>query len=39
MSAADGQITAVAPAYGLTLATRNTGDFEPCGIATIDPWA
>lgn len=35
---ADCQIAAIAAARGLAVATRNTGDFQGCGIAVIDPW-
>jgi predicted nucleic acid-binding protein len=34
----DALIAASAQAQGLTLATRNTRDFEAFGIALIDPW-
>jgi len=36
---ADAQIAAIARAQGAAIATRNTVDFESCGIALIDPWA
>jgi predicted nucleic acid-binding protein len=36
---ADLQIAGIATAYGLELATRNTGDFAGLGLALIDPWA
>jgi predicted nucleic acid-binding protein len=35
---ADLQIAGVALAYGLELATRNTGDFSGLGITLVDPW-
>ncbi|MFM9865737.1 MAG: PIN domain-containing protein [Micropepsaceae bacterium] len=35
---ADLQIAGTAVAYDLSLATRNTGDFEAFGITLIDPW-
>lgn len=36
---ADAQIAAIARARGATLlATRNTPDFEGCGVALADPW-
>jgi predicted nucleic acid-binding protein len=34
----DCQIAAIARASEAAVATRNTGDFEGCGIAVIDPW-
>jgi len=34
----DAQIAAIAKANGATLATRNTGDFEGCGVRLINPW-
>ena len=34
----DAQIAAVARACGAALATRNTGDFEGCGVRLINPW-
>jgi toxin FitB len=37
-SPADMLIAATAQAHGLTLATRNTRDFEGCGIAVFDPF-
>ena len=38
MSVPDGQIAAIARSNGLTVATRNTGDFEDCGVELIDPF-
>ncbi|MFN0182378.1 MAG: type II toxin-antitoxin system VapC family toxin [Aquabacterium sp.] len=35
----DAQIAAIVRKAGATLATRNTADFERCGIALIDPWS
>lgn len=35
----DGLIAATAVAHQLTLATRNTKDFEGFGLDVIDPWA
>jgi predicted nucleic acid-binding protein len=32
-------IAATALVHGLTLATRNTRDFEGCGIAVFNPFA
>ena len=34
----DAQIAAVARSRGAALATRNTPDFEECGIHVVDPW-
>ena len=34
----DAQIAAIARAHGATLATRNTRDFEECGIHLVNPW-
>jgi predicted nucleic acid-binding protein len=34
----DCQIAAIARAHGAAVATRNTGDFEECGIAVLNPW-
>jgi predicted nucleic acid-binding protein len=34
----DCQIAATARARGATIATRNVGDFEGCGIRVTDPW-
>ncbi len=36
---ADMLIAATASIHGLTLVTRNTRDFEGCGIALLDPFA
>jgi toxin FitB len=38
MSEFDAQIAAIALAHHGTLATRNTRDFEGCGVDLIDPW-
>ena len=35
---ADAQIAAITKANGAMLATRNTGDFEGCGLNLINPW-
>ena len=35
---ADCQIAAIARARGATVATRNTADFDGCGIDLINPW-
>ena len=34
----DAQIAAIAKAQGAPVATRNTTDFEHCGVALINPW-
>jgi predicted nucleic acid-binding protein len=38
MLSMDGLVAATAIAHDLTLARRNTKDFEGFGIALIDPW-
>ena len=35
---ADGQIAAIAKSHQASLATRNTGDFEGCGVQLVNPW-
>lgn len=39
MNQADCQIAAIAHSLGASLATRNTTDFEGCGIDVINPWS
>jgi predicted nucleic acid-binding protein len=39
ISEADAQIAAIAHSRDATLATRNTPDFEHCGIKVLNPWA
>lgn len=34
----DAQIAAIASVESATLATRNTGDFEGCGVRLVNPW-
>jgi hypothetical protein len=34
----DALIAATALMHGLTLVTRNTADFEPMGVAWLNPW-
>jgi hypothetical protein len=34
----DAMIAAIARSHGATLATRNTSDFDHCGIRLINPW-
>lgn len=38
MSLADGQIASIVHARGFALATRNTTDFEDCGLELINPF-
>jgi predicted nucleic acid-binding protein len=38
-SSEDTLIAATAVAHGLTVATRNTRDFEALGVPVLDPWA
>jgi len=38
VSVLDAQIAAIAKAHGAALATRNTADFERCGIRLVNPW-
>jgi predicted nucleic acid-binding protein len=38
LSIPDGQIASIAKAHGMTVATRNTADFEETGIELINPW-
>ncbi len=35
----DAQIAAIARSRGAALATRNTADFEHCGIPVLNPWS
>ncbi len=34
----DAQIASIAQSRGATLATRNTADFEGCGVPLFNPW-
>jgi predicted nucleic acid-binding protein len=34
----DCQIAAIARAHGASVATRNIGDYEGCGVTLVDPW-
>jgi predicted nucleic acid-binding protein len=34
----DSLIAATARIHGLTVVTRNTGDFEGCGVPLLNPW-
>lgn len=38
MSVPDGQIAAIARCHGLSVATRNTGDFQECGVDLVNPF-
>ncbi len=38
ISNSDAQIAATARVHGAALATRNTADFEGCGLMVINPW-
>jgi toxin FitB len=35
----DAQIAAIARSRGAALATRNTADFEDCGVRLVNPWS
>ena len=39
MGVPDGQIAAIARSGGLAIATRNTSDFEECGVDLINPFS
>src|SRR3954469_4774586 len=34
----DAQIAAIARVMGAAIATRNTADFDGCGVTIVDPW-
>ena len=34
----DGLIAATALVHGMTVVTRNVSDFQPTGVATLNPW-
>jgi predicted nucleic acid-binding protein len=38
IGASDAQIAAISRTHGAALATRNTHDFEGCGVRLINPW-
>jgi predicted nucleic acid-binding protein len=35
----DAQIAGIARAHGMTVVTRDVGDFAGCGIDVVNPWA
>jgi predicted nucleic acid-binding protein len=35
----DAQIAAIARSYAFAIVTRNVADFDPSGIAIVNPWA
>lgn len=35
----DALIASTALVHGLTVVTRNTADFNPMGVSTLDPWS
>lgn len=35
----DGLIAATALGHGMQVVTRNTSDFEPAGVTTLNPWS
>jgi predicted nucleic acid-binding protein len=39
LPAYDGLIAATALVHGMTVATRNAGDYRRAGVAVLDPWA
>lgn len=38
IGASNAQIAAIASTHRATLATRNTADFEGCGVRLVNPW-
>ncbi|WP_156959433.1 hypothetical protein [Nocardia sp. BMG51109] len=34
----DALIAATAPVHGMTVVTRNAGDFEATGVPIVNPW-
>ena len=39
ISQTDAQIAAIARSCGAAVATRNSGDFEHCGVTVLNPWS
>jgi predicted nucleic acid-binding protein len=39
MGALDAQIAAIATSRGAIVATRNTADFDHCGVTVVNPWS
>jgi hypothetical protein len=39
ISQLDAQIAAIARSHGAAVATRNTHDFDDCGIKVLNPWS
>ncbi|MDE0376295.1 MAG: type II toxin-antitoxin system VapC family toxin [bacterium] len=39
ISRADCQIAAIARSVGASVATRDTGGFEGCGVGVVNPWS
>jgi predicted nucleic acid-binding protein len=39
ISQSDAMIAAITRTHGAALATRNTADFEHCGLRIVNPWA
>jgi predicted nucleic acid-binding protein len=39
ISQVDAMIAAIARSHRAAVATRNTADFEHCGISVVNPWA
>jgi len=35
----DAQVAAIARSRGATVATRNTSDFDDCGVTVVNPWS
>jgi len=35
----DAQVAAIARSRGAAVATRNTSDFDHCGVTVVNPWS